>query len=169
MGQRSRKRGRRDKPAPVAAVAVQPPLSRSEQRNAEVRAKLTPYEPGERPWSIRIGALLALLSGLAQLALLIFGVKLKVAGTQPQVGGTILFAFVMLVCAIGMWLMRYWAVLGFMVLLGIILAALFLALIKVSSVLGLFVCLVGIGGGGLLFYKLVRTLSRIQMPRYPGR
>jgi hypothetical protein len=27
----------------------------------------------------------------------------------------------------------------------------------------------GIGLGGWLFYKLVRTLSRIQMPEYPGR
>jgi hypothetical protein len=110
-----------------------------------------------------------MLSGLGQVALLIFGVKLKVAGTQPQVGGTVLFAIVMVVCATGMWMMRYWAVLGFMVLLGIILAALFLALIKVSSILGLAVCLVGLGGGGYLFWKLVRTLSRIQMPKYPGR
>ena len=25
-----------------------------------------------------------------------------------------------------------------------------------------------VGGGGFLFYKLVRVLSRIQMPEYPG-
>jgi hypothetical protein len=181
LGQRSRKRGRREKSLGASAVAVRPTLprseqlsrpekvSRSEQRNAEVRATLKPFEPGERPWSIRIGAVLALLSGLANVALLVFGVKLKVAGTKPQTGGTLLFAIVMLVCAVGMWTMRYWAVLGFMVLLGITVAALFLALIKVSSILGLAVCLIGIGGGGFLFFKLVRSLSRLQMPKYPGR
>jgi hypothetical protein len=156
-------------PQPPLSAPPQPPLSRSQQRDAEARAKLTPYAPGERPWSIRFGAAFALASGLAQLALLIFGVKLKVAGTRPQVGGTILFAAIMVVCAGGMWMMRYWAVLGFMVLLGIILAAFFLALIKVSSVFGLAVCLAVLGAGGALFWKLVRALGRIQMPKYPGR
>jgi hypothetical protein len=36
-------------------------------------------------------------------------------------------------------------------------------------VLGLLVGLVVVGGGGTLFYKLVRVLSRLQMPKYPGR
>jgi hypothetical protein len=56
-----------------------------------------------------------------------------------------------------------------MALLGIMLLYFSLALIKVSSLLGLAICLVGLGGGGFLFYKLVRALSRIQMPRYPSR
>ncbi|MGZ4329023.1 MAG: hypothetical protein ACXVXL_13460 [Solirubrobacteraceae bacterium] len=35
----------------------------SEERNAAVRATLEPYAPGERPWVIKVGALLALLTG----------------------------------------------------------------------------------------------------------
>jgi uncharacterized membrane protein len=42
------------------------------------------------------------------------------------------------------------------------------ALIKVSSVVGLVVALAIVGFGGFLFWKLVRILSRIQMPKYPG-
>lgn len=165
MGQRSRKRGQRAK----ATVAPRPPVSRSEQRNAEVRATLKPYAPGERPWSIKIGALVAFLLGGVQLVLFLAGVKLKVAHTRASAGQTIVFGILMFVCAGGVWLMRYWAVLGLMTLLGLLLVAFSLALIKASSLLGLAITLTGLVLGGLLFYRLVRVLSRIQMPRYPGR
>ena len=85
-----------------------------------------------------------------------------------RTGQTIVFTVVMLVCAVGMWLMRYWAVLGFMALLAIIVVLAAVALVKVSSVVGLVVALVIVGAGGFLFWKLVRVLSRIQMPKYPG-
>lgn len=182
MGQRSRKRGQRTKPsakttAPAktpagtkSATSPTPPTrSRSEERNAAVRATLTPYAPGERPWPIQVGALLALLTGGAQIALWVFGVKLKVAGTHAQAGSTIVFGLLMFMCATGMWLMRYWAVLGFMALLGILVTYFALALIKASSLLGFAIAITGLGTGGFLFYRLVRVLSRIQMPRYPGR
>jgi hypothetical protein len=143
-------------------------LSRSERRNATLRATLTPYRPGERPWSIKIGALLAAATGGVQLVLFLAGVKLKVAGTHPAAGSTIVFAVLMFVCAIGMWQMRYWAVLGFMALLGIAVVNFSLALVKVSSLVGLVIALAGIGLPGFLFFKLVRVLSRIQMPKYPG-
>jgi hypothetical protein len=42
------------------------------------------------------------------------------------------------------------------------------ALIKASSLLGFAIAIAGVCICGLLFYKLVRVLSRIQMPRYPG-
>lgn len=172
MGQRSRKRGQRTKPAKPAVVASGSPtreLSRSEQRNAAVRATLTPYRQGERPWAIRLGALLAALTGGVQLALFLAGVKLKVAGTHPAAGSTIVFALLMFACAVGMWQMRYWAVLGFMALLAIAVTNFSLALLKVSSLLGLAIALAGIAIPGFLFFKLVRVLSRIQMPKYPGR
>ncbi len=35
--------------------------------------------------------------------------------------------------------------------------------------LGFAVAIAGVSIGGFLFYKLVRMLSRIQMPEYPGR
>jgi hypothetical protein len=68
-----------------------------------------------------------------------------------------------------MWYLRYWAVLGFQTLLAIGVLGFSLALVKVSSVLWGAVCVVVIIAGGFLFIKLVRVLSRIQMPKYPGR
>jgi hypothetical protein len=164
LGQRSRKHGQRTKAPPAAA----PRVSRSEQRNEAVRATLAPLAPGERPWAVRIAALLAALTGGAQLILFLAGVKLDVAGTHAKAGSTIVFAALMFACAGGLWALKYWALLGFMALLGITVVAFALALIKVSSLVGLIVALVGVGGGGFLFWKLVRVLSRIQMPKYPG-
>jgi len=84
LGQRSRKRGRRDAPAtggreapataletaapPATAEAPKPMRrSRSEERNAAVRATLKPYGSGERPWAIRISIACAALLGAQQL------------------------------------------------------------------------------------------------------
>jgi hypothetical protein len=175
LGQRSRKRGRREKPtASAAATATQPRSasarpSRSERRNESVRATLTPLRPGERPWVITVGALLAALNGLAQLILFAAGVKLKVAGTRPNALSVIVFAVLMFVCAGGMWRMRYWAVLGFQALLAIVVLTFALVLIRANNVLGFVISLAVVGIGGYLFFKLVRVLSRIQMPKYPGR
>jgi hypothetical protein len=186
LGQRSRKKGRREQPAaPKRTVATTtatktatatkaPPerprrASRSEDRNAAIRAGLKPLEPGERPWPITVGAALALLTGAAQLVLFIAGVKLHVAGTSAKAGSTIVFGVMMFICAAGMWFRKYWAVLGFMAILGITVAYFALALIKASNVVGFAIGIGGVAIGGFLFWKLVRVLSRIQMPQYPGR
>jgi hypothetical protein len=169
LGQRSRKRGRREKPpAAAAAAASAPRLSRSERKNAAVRATLTPLSPGERPWVITVGAALAALNGLVQLVLFIAGVKLKVAGARPNAFSVIVFAFLMFVCAGGMWRMRYWAVLGFQALLAIVVLTFALVLVRANNLLGLAVSLSVVVIGGYLFFKMVRVMSRIQMPKFPG-
>jgi hypothetical protein len=172
LGQRSRKRGRRARPAGTAAAAPpaagrEPRASRSEARNEAIRAGLTPFAPGERPWSIRIGAALAALVGVGNFVAWLAGAK--IAGKHPAVGGIIIFAALMIVCAIGLWRMWYGAVLAFMGLLAIIVTLFTLLLIEASNALGFIVAPLVILGCGFLFLKLVRTLSRIQMPRYPGR
>jgi hypothetical protein len=178
LGQRSRKRGQRQKPAAATAPATRADGSagrtrqgsggRSARRDAALRATLEPLAPGERPWPIVVGAILAALAGGVQLVLFLAGVKLKVSGAHAAAGSTIVFAVVMFVCAIGMWMLRYWAVLGFMALLAIAVTNFALALLKVSSALGLAIALGGIVIPGFLFFKLVRVLSRIQMPKFPG-
>jgi hypothetical protein len=178
LGQRSRKRGRRAKPQEAVASgtgsrrggpAGARTLSRSEQRDAAVRATLAPLRPGERPWPITVGAVVAALNGVVQLILYAAGVKLKVGGARPQAFSVILFAVLMFVCAGGMWKLRYWAVLGFQALLAIVILTFALVLVKASNVLGVAISLVVVVAGGYLFFKLIRVLSRLQMPRYPGR
>jgi hypothetical protein len=175
LAQRNRKRGRRSKPpeAKRAAVAVQPVseqegtavLSRSEQKNAAVRATLEPYRSGERPWSIRVAVLVAFLIGAGDLVDVLVGGNLGFGGTHPAKGGVILFSVLMLVCAAGMWRMRYWAVLGFQAILAFVVLFFSLALIRASNVAGVIIAVLVVCGGGFLFYKLVRVLSRLQMPR----
>jgi hypothetical protein len=179
----SRKRGRRRPPgsAPVATaprpprtaeapVAQTPPQRRSsEERNAAVRAALTPLEPGERPWSLKIAVLLAVLIGAGDLVAVIIDGQFKVGGAQAGAGGVILFSVLMLVCAVGMWQLRYWAVLGFQAILAFVILFFSLLGLRAANVLAVVAAVVVVGGGGWLFYKLVRVLSRIQMPKYPGR
>jgi hypothetical protein len=142
-------------------------VSRSEERNAAVRAALTPLAPGERPLAVTVGAAIAALTGAGNL--IAWAAGAKIAGKHPAAGGIILFSLVMLVCAGGMWRLRYWAVLGFQALLAIVVLLFAVLLVRASNLLGFLIPLVVIAGGGLLFYKLVRALSRIQMPRYTGR
>lgn len=103
------------------------------------------------------------------LVFLIIGYKPSLAGQRTAVTSEVLYLVLMSVCTIGLWRMRYWAVLGFMVILLITILEVSLALIRASNLLGVLVPLVVIGGGGWLFFKLVRALSRIQMPSPPER
>ncbi|HWE13700.1 MAG TPA: hypothetical protein VG365_09325 [Solirubrobacteraceae bacterium] len=140
-------------------------LSRSQRRDAEARAALKPLAPGERPPVILVSALVA--AGLALANLIAYIAGDKIGGSRPGASGIIVFSVVMLACAMGLWRMWYGAVLGFMALLAIIVTIFALLLIEASNVLGVVVALVIVIGGGYLFFKLVRVLSRIQMPRRP--
>ncbi len=150
-----------------AAPAEAPPLSGSQRRDAEVRAALSPLAPGERPPAILVSTAVAAVLGLANLVS--FAAGLKIDGKRPAAGGIVVFSVLMLACAVGLWRLWYGAVLGFMALLAIIATVFALLLIEASNLLGLVVALLVVGASGYLFFKLVRVLSRIQMPRYPGR
>jgi hypothetical protein len=111
-----------------------------------------------------VSAILAALFGAFNLGSFLIGAKLKVGGQKPGTAGVLLFALVMFVCAGGMWRMRYWAVLGFQALLMLVLLTFAVLLIKVSNFAGLAVCVAGLTVGGVLFYKLVRSMGRMQVP-----
>jgi hypothetical protein len=128
-----------------------------------------PYAPGERPWSVRVAIVLAILIGIGNLVDVLIGGKVRLGHTHPGKGGVILFAVLMLVCAAGMWWMRYWALLGFQAILAFVILFFSLALISASSVPVALIEVAVVFGGGFLFYKLVRVLSRVQLPRRPGR
>jgi hypothetical protein len=144
-------------------------MSRSQMRDAEVRAGLTPLHSGERPWPIKAGAVIAGTLAIANLILFLVGTKPHVGTQKPKLAEILVFTGLMGMCAIGMWRLRYWAVLGFQTLLAIGLLGFSLALIKVNSIIWALVCLVVIGAGGYLFWKLVRVLGRIQLPTRPGQ
>jgi hypothetical protein len=189
LAQRNRKRGRRGpakaspakKPAPAATATEQIPpkrpgqwyvppsgeeLSRTQRRDAEARANLKPLAPGERPGIIKVSAVLAALLCLSNLIAWLTGDKIN--GKHPAASGILIFSAVMGACAVGLWRMWYGAVLGFMALLAIIGTLFSLYLVEASNLLGYIVAPIIIVGAGYLFFKLVRVLSRIQMPQRPG-
>jgi hypothetical protein len=148
------------------AVPTGEELTRSQRRDAEARAKLKPLAPGERPPVIRISALIAAALGLANFIAWLAGDKIN--GKHPAAGGILIFTALMCACAVGLWRMWYGAVLGFMALLAIIGTLFSLYLVEASNLLGFIVAPVIVIVAGYLFFKLVRVLSRIQMPQRPG-
>ena len=164
---------RPDAPQPAAAAADAEPegdalrrgYARSEERNAAVRAGIDPLAPGERPRPLLIAIGLAIFVALANVVLWAAGEG--VSGTDTGPVGVLAFAAIMLAAAGGMWAGRGWALLGFQALLAITIVYSFLALTVASNVLAVVLCLVIIGGGGWLFWKLIRVLARIQAPGRP--
>ena len=148
------------------AVPTGEELTRSQRRDAEARANLKPLAAGEPPMIIRVSALLAAALGLANLIAWVAGDKIN--GKHPAAGGILIFSAVMCACAVGLWRMWYGAVLGFMALLAIIGTLFSLYLVEASNALGFIVAPIIIVVAGYLFFKLVRVLSRIQMPQRPG-
>jgi hypothetical protein len=154
----------------AAAPVAEPPsdrmrrgYARSEERNAEVRAQLAPLQPGERPRALVLAAVVAALLGTANLVALVAGVEVR--GDQPSTLGVLLFCAVMYMAAVGLWTARYWAVLGFEVLLGLIVLVFSLFLLRASNVLAVIVCVPIIAVAGWLFWKLIRVMGRIQAPQ----
>jgi hypothetical protein len=137
--------------------------ARAEQRNAEVRAQLAPLAPGERPPPLVAAAVLAVLLGTANLIALLAGVEVQ--GQEPSALAVLLFCAVMYTAAVGLWRARYWAVLGFEVLLGLIVVVFSLFLLRASNVLAVVVCVPIIVVAGWLFWKLIRVMGRIQAPQ----
>jgi lysylphosphatidylglycerol synthetase-like protein (DUF2156 family) len=172
LAQRSRKRGKRRRPAATAAARpttrefTEAYRARTEARNATARARLEPLQPGERPWPLLVAILLTALAGGGQLILYAVGVKV---GGKPVPASSLLLFIVLIVCAVGMWRLWYQAVLAFMVLLAIVICLFALLLVEASNPLGVVVGVAVVGGGGYLFWKLVRVLGRLQMPERPSR
>ncbi|HVS28515.1 MAG TPA: hypothetical protein VHE14_03125 [Solirubrobacteraceae bacterium] len=176
MGQRSRRRAR----AEVTPAADRPEReprpkrreagsreSLSQRRDAAARAALRPLAPGERPRAVTIAAVIAALLAIGNVAA--FAAGLKVQHKSPGAGGVILFAGLMLITAGGMWAARYWAVLGFQALLAVTIVIAALSLMVASNLAAVALCVGIIVPGGFLFYKLIRAMARIQMPRREPR
>src|SRR4051812_24928881 len=160
MGQRDRRRRHEAATAPVP-----PPrgYERARQRDEEARAALKPLAPGERPGAVTAAAIVAGLLAGAHFASWLAGGG--VDSKRPGVVGVLAFCVLMGAAAVGIWRVRYWAVLGFQALLALIILVFFLALLTASNVAALVVCLAVISGAGFLFWKLVRAMARIQMPQ----
>jgi hypothetical protein len=142
---------------------------RSEERNAEARAKLEPLDADERPGAVTVGAI---VSGILAVIITVSAI-LAIAGVDAgdreiKPFPLIVFSAVLWAMTIGMWRARYWAVLGFQTLLLLVLLASAFGLVVVNSVLQAVGTTLLLAGSGVLFYFMIRALARIQMPKSPG-
>jgi len=167
LGRRSRKRSAVP-PAPVAPPPSDPLRDRyakGRERDAAVRDGLEPLPLGERPGAVTVAALVAFVMAVANVIAAAAGESLGSKAT----GFTVISTAILLACAGGMWFgARYWAVLGFMVVLVFQLLTFCFALIRVEHWYVALILVVVIGLLSTLFYKLIRALARIQMPDRPA-
>jgi hypothetical protein len=90
---------------------------------------------------------------------------------DSDVAGAAPLAVLLAVAAVGMWRIRYWAVLGFQVLLALTLVnAILFLILRADAALDVMIGLLIVAVAGTLFWFLIRALARIQMPqrRTPG-
>jgi hypothetical protein len=163
LGRRSRKRAGRPPAQPQPVTRKRP---RGEERDAAVRAELEPLAVGERPGAVTVAAVVSGALALGNLVAYVAG--LKIGDDRPQFSAVVASQILLWVMAIGMWRARYWAVLGFEFLLGLLVVFLALLLVVASNVLAVVVVLAIGVPAGWLFWKLVRAMARIQMPERPG-
>jgi thiamine-phosphate pyrophosphorylase len=132
--------------------------ARSRERDDAVRASLEPLKPGERPGAVTVAAVVSAVFGLLLVGQALFD-------GDADVKGLLVFAAVMFLAAAGMWKAQYWAVLGFEFFLGLTLVFAAVSLMFAGNALGVVYSLVILTGAGVLFWKLVRAMARIQMPK----
>ncbi len=146
--------------------SMQRGYARAEERNREAREALHPLYEGERPLVVTIGA------AFSAVVAVIFWVSTVIAtvsdatvnGRQQHPVALAFVAAVVTAMAWGMWKSRYWAVLGFQMVLVLFMLAGVAGLVsatRVPQVIGT-VTLVGICLAFFIF--MVKAMARIQMP-----
>ena len=137
--------------------------ARAEERNREAREALVPLAEGERPTVVTIGAVVSGLIALSILGGYLAGVE--VHGEKPKLAQVLAPALLMGAMAWGMWRARYWAVLGFqLILVFLIFSAVFGLAVQAATVAQFAATLGLLAVAGGFFFFMVKAMARIQMP-----
>jgi hypothetical protein len=137
------------------------------QRERQIRDALRPLGDDEQPIALIVAIAVCVVLAIAVLvgAASIHDLS-RHGGSLP---GAALLAVVLALLALGMYRHRYWAVLSFEALLAFQIIVTSLALVVASTILAAVVCLLSVGLGGWLFWKLVRVMGRVQAGERPPR
>jgi len=168
-GSRERKRAERRQRRIRAAERQAEMAARSEAKNAAVRETLEPLAEGERPTPVTVAAVCsAVLAMVFTVSTVVAAAGVEVQGKQPSPIPLAIFAAVVWYMTWGLWKARYWAVLGFQMLLLLFMLSAALGLVQVGSIFQAIGSLILLCGAAWLFYKMIRSMARIQMPSAPG-
>jgi hypothetical protein len=164
VAERPQKRKERGaKEATSARERMERGYAKAEVRNREAREALEPLADGERPLVVTIGAVIAALVALSILGGYLSGVEVN--GEKPHLAQVLAPALLMGIMAWGMWRARYWAVLGFQLLLVfLIFSAVYGLALQAASVAQFAATLGLLAVTGSLFFFMVKAMARIQMP-----
>lgn len=158
-----------DRPA-SASDAMKAGYAKAEIKNQAAREALEPLKEGERPTVVTVGAICS-----AVVALVLWGSSLYALITGADAGGRDVnvvqwgfFAAVVTAMAWGMWKAKYWAVLGFQMLLVILIMAGILGMVVAPTLVQIVGTLILTVALSVLFWFMVKAMARIQMPERPG-
>jgi len=138
--------------------------AKAEERNQQAREALEPLAEGERPTVVTVAAI---LTGLITLSILVgYLAGVEVDGKRPEIPQVLAPALIMGVMSWGMWKARYWAVLGFQLILVFLIFSAVFGLAVQASTVGQFAATTGLlAVAGTFFYFMVKAMARIQMPQ----
>lgn len=152
------------------ADAMKAGYAKSEVKNQAAREALEPLARGERPVVVTVGAIFSTV-----VAVLLWGSTIYALVTGADAGGRdvnviqwAFFALVISAMAWGMWKAKYWAVLGFQMLLVLLIMAGVLGMVTAPTLLQIVSTLILTVGLSVLFWFMVKAMARIQMPERPG-
>ena len=137
--------------------------AKAEERNQEAREALEPLAKGERPLVVTIGAVVSALI----VASIVIGylAGTEVNGEKPRFIQVLAPALLMGIMAWGMWRARYWAVLGFqLILVFLIFSAVYGLALQAATVPQVLATLALLAVAGSFFFFMVKAMARIQMP-----
>ena len=104
---------------------------------------------------------------VAAVTVVLYLAGVKVSGQKPTLQGIAGPTLIMAVCGYGMWRAKYWAVLGMEALLGLVIVIFGLLLTTAENLKSVLIAVAVMLVAGILFWKLVRAMARIQMPQRP--
>jgi len=152
------------------AEAMKAGYAEAEVKNQAAREALQPLVEGERPTVVTVGAIFS-----AVVAVLLWGSTLYALFTGAEAGGRevnvfqwAFFALVISAMAWGMWKAKYWAVLGFQMLLVLLILAGVLGMVTAPTLVQIIGTLILTAGLSVLFWFMVKAMARIRMPDRPG-
>jgi hypothetical protein len=156
-------RKRKERGSASGADRMKQGYAKAEQRNQAAREALTPLAEGERPTVVTIGAIVSGLIALSIVGGYLAGVE--VDGEKPRLAQVLAPALILGVMAWGMWRARYWAVLGFqLILVFLIFSAVFGLAVQAATVAQFAATLGLLAVSGSFFFFMVKAMARIQMP-----
>jgi hypothetical protein len=137
--------------------------ARAEERNQEAREALDPLGEGERPAVVTAGAVISALIAISIVVSYLAGAEVN--GDKPRLAQVLAPALLTGMMAWGMWRSRYWAVLGFQLILAfLIFSAVYGLALQAATVGQVLATLALLAVAGTFFWLMVKAMARIQMP-----